>query len=54
MLSTLIAGFSLLILSGLAESFMSHMLFDEIPHHPEDKIMQSVNTEQLLKRVTDN
>ncbi|MFB2771102.1 hypothetical protein ACE1AT_17685 [Pelatocladus sp. BLCC-F211] len=54
MISTLIAGLSLLILSGIAENFMSYMLFNEIPHHPEDEILKSVNSEQLLKRATDN
>ncbi|BAZ67846.1 MAG: hypothetical protein KME28_24725 [Pelatocladus maniniholoensis HA4357-MV3] len=54
MISTLIAGLSLLILSGIAESFMSYMLFTKISNYPEDKIIQSVNSEQLLKRATDN
>ncbi|MGJ5674136.1 MAG: hypothetical protein ACR9NN_11070 [Nostochopsis sp.] len=54
MISTLIAGLSLLILSGIAENFMSYMLFSEVPNHPEDKIIESVNSEQLFKRATDN
>ncbi|MCP6758549.1 MAG: hypothetical protein NHB32_07240 [Fischerella sp. CENA71] len=54
MLSTLIAGLSLLIISALAENFMGYMLFNKIPNHPEDKMLKSVNSEQLLKRATDN
>ncbi len=37
MIATLIAGFSLLIVSGIAKTYMSYMLFTEIPNHPEEK-----------------
>jgi hypothetical protein len=37
MISSLIAGFCLLIVSGIAKTYMSYMLFTEIPNHPEEK-----------------
>jgi hypothetical protein len=34
MISTLIAGFSLLLISGIAKTYISYMLFNEISNHP--------------------
>jgi hypothetical protein len=33
MICTLFAGLSLLIFSGIANTYMSYMLLDEIPNH---------------------